>query len=122
MVNFKDRIPEKPNRRLIIHDDGTEEYVEIEYADEPNNGYEGTALDRVAFMRMQGFDNVETTFGSNTITERFTDDNGILVTTFNADGSITQTYTNKSANDEPTIVKTITFSDNGSMSEIEGLV
>lgn len=42
MMQFEDRIPTKPNRRKITHDDGSIESVVIQYDDSPTN--EGTPL------------------------------------------------------------------------------
>lgn len=68
----------------------------------------GTPINRANLMAVQGFVSGKTTFNSsdNTITE--TNDNGeTMVTKFNTDGSITQTFTG-----ERTIEKKITFSGN----------
>ena len=55
MKDFVDRISSqgKENRRRIIYEDGTMEYVKIELADEPIK--DGTPINRDTFMELQGF-------------------------------------------------------------------
>lgn len=87
MRNFVDAIPPsgKANVRTI---DGTEMTIGF-----PSGWQNGTPLNRDAFMALQGFDNTTTTFNADgSITE--TNAKGeTLVTTFNADGSITEVFT-----------------------------
>lgn len=47
MVDVKDRVPTKPGRVKLIHDDGTFEYVTLERADEPVEA--GTSINKVLF-------------------------------------------------------------------------
>lgn len=93
MKDFKDRQSTKAGRRKITFEDGSVEYVTVEMADEPTET--GTALNREAFMSLQGFAENHIVFNSDgTITET----NAIgetLQTIFNADGSIDEVFENK---------------------------
>ena len=55
----------------------------------------------------------QTSFGTNTVTETM-DDGGVLVTTFNADGTITAVLTKNSI----AHTKTTTFNGDGTISEV----
>lgn len=108
MRNFKDAIPPqgKGSVRVI---DGTEKDISF-----PDGWQDGTVVNRDAMMAIQGFDNVVTTFNAD---GSITETNGLgetCVTTFNADGSITETFT---ANGQTMIHKTI-FNSDGSISEV----
>ena len=72
----------------------------------------GTPLNRKTLMGMQGFIGGTVIFSGNQIVETNTDGNR-LVTTFNADGSITEVFTG-----EKTITKTTTFGADGAISEV----
>lgn len=112
MKDFIDRIPSSPGRRKITHDDGTSEYVTMELADLPTAV--GTPLNRVAFMALQGFEEVEVIFNQDgSISEVSTD--GLLKTTFNSDGSITEKFTSESGKE---ITKTTSFLTNGNIKEV----
>ena len=87
MINFKDAIPPagKGNVRKI---DGTEQTVEY-----PDGWQNGTALNRANLMAMQGFGGVETVFNADgSISETFTAGTQVMnkTTSFNDDGSITE--------------------------------
>ena len=107
MINFKNRVPAKPNRKKIIKEDGTSEFVTIEYADEPLT--EGTHLDRVAFMGIQGFEDFSTEIDFDNMSISTTTGNGISnsTITFNPDGTIgiVSSFTDT---DNDTVIKTIT--------------
>lgn len=60
MKDFVDRQPAKAGRRKITYEDGTSEFVTVEMADETT--VEGTALNREAFMALQGFQSTSTEF------------------------------------------------------------
>lgn len=112
MKDFKDRQPTKAGRRKLTFDDGTSEYVTVEMADEP--AVEGTALNREAFMALQGFEENTTVFnddGSITETNALSE---TKVTTFNSDGSISEVFTNK---DGLQIGKKTLFNSDGSITE-----
>lgn len=112
MINFTDRLPQNPNRYDITKSDGTTETVTITRNDNPVA--EGTPLNRANFMAVQGMENSKTTFNSDgSITETFGD--GVLKTTFNSDGSITEKFT---ATDGKVITKTTKFLPDGSIQEV----
>ena len=111
MFEFLNRIPTKPLRRKITREDGTSEFVTIEMADEPSE--EGTKLNRDAFMALQGFEAKTTTFNEDGSITETNADGDTLTTTFNEDGSITETFAGKKG-----ITKTTTFNEDGSISEV----
>ena len=63
MKDFVDRQPTKVGRRKITYEDGRSEFVTVEMADEPT--VEGTALNREAFMALQGFSSEDTVISEN---------------------------------------------------------
>ncbi len=73
----------------------------------------GTPINRENLMAMQGFIGTKTTFDKDgSITE--TNSTGEkLTTTVNDDGSITETFVG-----DKTLTKTITFNEDGSISEV----
>lgn len=81
MKDFVDRQPTKVGRRKITYEDGTSEFVTVEMADEPT--VEGTALNREAFMNLQGFASEDTVISEV--------DNVTTVTVSHADGGKTVT-------------------------------
>lgn len=112
MKDFKDRQPTKAGRRKLTFDDGTSEYVTVEMADEP--AVEGTALNREAFMAVQGFEENTTVFNADgSITETNAKEE-TTVTVFNEDGSITETFTNAEG---VSISKKTSFLEDGSIKE-----
>lgn len=60
MKDFLDRQPINAGRRKITYEDGRSEFVTVEMADEAT--VEGTALNREAFMALQGFQSANTEF------------------------------------------------------------
>lgn len=108
MRNFTDAVPPagKGSVRVI---DGTEKYISF-----PDGWQDGTVINRDALMAIQGFDNVTTTFNAD---GSITETNGLgetCTTVFNSDGSITETF---SAGGQQMIHKT-TFNSDGSISEV----
>ena len=93
MKDFLDRIPTQAGRRKITHADGTSEYVTVEMADEPS--VEGTPLNRAAFMALQGFEAFHVTFNDDGSITEINALNEPLNTSFNTDGTIDETFTNK---------------------------
>ena len=85
----------------------------IEWIDETEERL-GTEANRKNFMAMQGFIDNEIEFDeeTNTITET-NSDGQTKTTTFNEDGSITETFVG-----EKTIVKTTIFNEDGSITEV----
>ena len=74
----------------------------------------GTALNRKAFMAMQGFIGCTVAFSEDGQTIIETNTEGQTLTTiFNEDGSITQTFEG-----EKTIVLTTRFNEDGSITEV----
>lgn len=77
MINFKDRIAQKPNVYTVTDNgDGTSTIVR---ADEPLT--QGTPLNRDIFMDIQDWGAKITSFGSGTITDTYPNGN-VVVTTF----------------------------------------
>lgn len=115
MKDFVDRQPTMAGRRKITYEDGTSEFVTVEMADEAIEP--GTALNREAFMALQGFETTDTVFNDD---GSITETNALgetLLTMFNEDGSITEMFTNTNG---LAITKTTTFNENGSISEVIG--
>lgn len=72
----------------------------------------GTPINRKNMLAIQGFIGNKVTFQDNSVTQ--INSNGEkLVTTFNDDGSITETFTG-----EKTITKKIQFNSDGSVTEV----
>ena len=115
MKDFLDRQPTKAGRRKLTFDDGEVKYATVEMADEAL--VEGTALNREAFMALQGFCAIDTVFNEDGSITEINSVGDTLVTTFNDDGSITETFTGASGS---VITKTTTFNENGSISEVLG--
>ena len=74
---------------------------------------QGTPINRKNMMSLQGFTNQNTTFANDGSIIQINSDGQILTTTFNADGSITETFVG-----EKTITKRTTFGADGSISEV----
>lgn len=112
MKDFKDRQPTKAGRRKLTFDDGTSKFATVEMADEPTA--EGTALNREAFMALQGFAENTTIFnadGSIAETNALGEE---MKTVFNADGTIDEVFTNR---DGSKIGKRTIFRSDGSIAE-----
>ena len=113
MKDFIDRQPTKAGRRKLIYEDGREEFVTVEMADEPIA--EGTALNRAAFMHLQGFSAENTVISEDgdvtTVTIHHAD-GGKTVTTITAESEtqtkVVMTYTSPSGltNVKETIIDT----------------
>lgn len=73
----------------------------------------GTPINRAALMAIQGFQAKTTTFNADGSITETNADGHTLTTTFNNDGSITETFVG-----EKTITKTTTFGEDGSISEV----
>ena len=111
MREFLDRASTKPLRRKVTHEDGSSEFVYIKKADEPTEN--GTPINRQAMMALQGFEAKTTTFNDDGSITETNADGDTLTTTFNEDGSITEVFKGKK-----TITKTTTFNEDGSISEV----
>lgn len=109
LIPVIDRVPTQPGRYLITHEDNSTEYVTVTRADEPTIA--GMPINRALFNKIQDAVDIETTFNANgTITE--TSETVTTVTTFNADGSITEVATDTSGN---TMTRTTEFNSDGSV-------
>ena len=109
MIPVVDRVPTQPGRYLVTHADTTQEYVTVARADEPTT--EGMPVNRALFNKIQDAVDMTTTFNANgTITE--TSATVTTVTTFNADGSITEVATDTNGN---TMTRTTEFNADGSV-------
>lgn len=112
MKNFIDRIPVNPNRYKITDENGGVRYATIERQD--NASVSGTALNREAFMALQGMEASETVFNSDgSVTETY--NTGVLLTTFLANGNVVETFTGNSGQ---IITKTTIFNSDGSIREV----
>lgn len=115
MKNFTDRIPVTPNRRKITFEaepvNGIN-YATVEFADGAT--VTGTPLNREAFLAIQGFQTLHTTFNNITgdITETDADDNTLITSVVG--NVITEVYTCGTQ----TATRTTTFNINGSISEV----
>lgn len=74
---------------------------------------EGTPINRRTMMAVQGFSSQNTTFNDDGSVVQIDSNGYTLTTTFNAGGSITETFMG-----EKTITKTTTFNSDGSISEV----
>lgn len=91
MINFINRVPTRPNRKKITKEDGSVEYVTIEYADEPTEA--GTPINRYSLMASQGFIGSTIQFDPNgDIIQTFTDGSRLL-TKFLTSGDIQEILT-----------------------------
>ena len=113
MQEFIDRISGEgySGRKNITHEDGSSEFVFMENADEPVET--GTPINRAALMAIQGFQAKTTTFNDDGSITETNSDWHTLTTTFNDDGSITETFVG-----EKTITKTTSFGDDGNITEV----
>lgn len=110
MINFRDRLPTKPNVKKITKSDGSFETVTIEYADDPT--YDGTPINRKSMMAIQGFIGATTTFNSNgDISQNFDNGNRTIVK-FLEDGSIEQILIDSEGQ---SITKKTIFEEDGSI-------
>ena len=73
----------------------------------------GTPINRENLMAIQGFQAKATTFNADGSITETNSDGDILTITFNSDGSITETFTG-----EKTITKTTSFGVDGSVTEV----
>lgn len=118
IVNVNDMVPTSEDNlyryeKVNADGTGTGEYIYLKYAPGELSA-EPTVINRNLLMAMQGFTPCTTTFNSDgSITE--TGDSGTRVTVFNTDGSITETFTNT---DNVSIVKTTVFNADGSILEM----
>ena len=74
---------------------------------------QGTPINRKNLMAIQGFINQNTTLNADGSIVQVNSDGQRLTTTFNDDGSITETFVG-----EKTITKTTSFGLDGSISEV----
>lgn len=84
----------------------------IEFIDKTST-VSGTPINRANLMAIQGFVAKTTTFNSDGSITETNSDGHTLTTTFNSDGSITERFVG-----DKTIVKTTTFNSDGSISEV----
>ena len=112
MIEFTDHIAGegKQGRVKLIYEDGREEFVKIQLADDSVNG--GTPLNRNSLMAIQGFIGMTTEKQSDGSILQTNSNGHTLLTTKNPNGSITQTFTG-----EKVITKTIT-KQNGKIVEV----
>lgn len=108
------RVPLYPGRVNLELVSGN--VYDLTRADQPTQA--GTPVNAALLNAIYGFDNIETTFQSNgDILQRDPDTGAQILTHFNSDGSIKETFSQGSA---PALVKTTTFGADGSISEVLG--
>ncbi len=108
------RVPLYPGR--VTLDPVSGNTYDLTRADNPTQA--GTPLNAALLNAIYGFDNVNTTFQSNgDILQKDPNTGAQILTHFNADGSIKETFSQGS---NPALVKTTTFNSNGSISEVLG--
>lgn len=113
MIDYKDRVPTKPNMMLITPQNGTPYKAKIEYADEPTEA--GTPINKAVFYDIQQqlliADNCTTTFNTDgSITQVF--DLYRLVTSFPSKTQVVEKMY-RIANNTLLATKTTTFTDTG---------
>lgn len=110
VVNVIDRVPQNAGRVKMIPVAGQANTYDMVRADNPSK--EGTPINRVLLMAMQGFVASSTVFNSDgSVTE--TGATGTKVTTFNG-STIVETFT---GTDGSVIKKTTTQDSNGNITE-----
>ena len=108
------RVPLYPGRVNLAPVGGN--VYDLTRADQPTQA--GTPVNAALLNAIYGFDNVETTFQRNgNILQRDPNTGAQILTHFNSDGSIKETFSQGSA---PALVKTTTFGADGSISEVLG--
>ena len=108
------RVPLYPGRVNLAPVIGN--VYDLTRADQPTQA--GTPVNAALLNAIYGFDNVETTFQRNgNILQRDPYTGAQILTHFNSDGSIIETFSQGSA---PALVKTTTFEADGSISEVLG--
>ena len=106
------RVPLYPGRVNLALVSGN--VYDLTRADQPTQA--GTAVNAALLNAIYGFDNIQTTFQSNgDILQRDPNTGAQILTHFNSDGSIIETFSQGSA---PALVKTTTFGADGSISEV----
>jgi len=111
IVNVVDRVSSNAGRVKLIPVAGEENTYIMTRDDDPSEA--GTHINRSLLMAMQGFVAGKTTFNADgSITE--TGATGTKVTVFNSDGSIVETFTGTNGS---VIKKTTTFNSDGSITE-----
>jgi hypothetical protein len=84
----------------------------VEFIDK-SSANAGTPINRQTMMAVQGFQSVETVFKSDGSIEETNGQGHKKITTFNADGSITEAFVG-----EKQMTKTTTFLANGTVKEV----
>ena len=106
------RVPLYPGR--VTLDPVSGNTYDLTRADQPTQV--GTPVNAALLNAIYGFDNVETTFQNNgDILQKDPNTGAQILTHFNSDGSITQTFTQ---GDNLPLTKTTTFNLDGSISEV----
>lgn len=109
MIDVIDRVPTNAGRVKLVPVSGQANVYDMSRADDPT--IQGTAVNRELFMAMQGFVAATTVFNTDgSITE--TGATGTLVTSFDSNGNVTETFTGTSG---MVIVKRTTFNSDGSI-------
>lgn len=110
MQLVKNRAPQYPGRVTLTPVSGNT--YDLARADQPTQG--GTAINAQLLNGLAGFSNMETTFNADgSITQTDATTGATLTTVFNSDGTITETL----AQGGDSISKTTTFNSDGSIEE-----
>lgn len=114
MEFIKDRVPTYAGRVKLTPVSGSANVYDLIRDDSPL--VVGTPINKALLNGIYGFDNITTTFNSDgSITQTDPNTGTSIKTTFNANGSITETM--ESSNGD-TQTKTTTFNSNGSITEV----
>ena len=115
MINIVDRAVEHAGRYTLTNIATDQVLGTFDLSQVPGLITEaGTDMNRAVFMAMQGFIAQTTTFNADGSISETNAAGEILTTVFNADGSITTTFTAGTMS----ISKQTTFNSNGSISEV----
>ena len=109
MKEFVDRASTYKGRKTITYEDGTQQTVTIENADEPVA--DGTPINRETFMAIQEYNNENVVFEANSIIK--TNSNGEIETITFSDNQIIKEFVG-----EKTITQKITFTESGYTKEL----
>lgn len=112
MKNFKDRIATPSNQYRLTPTDKDGIYIIEFFPDEIVD--EGTPINRINMLAVQGFCEQLTTFNDDGSIVETNQDGDVKLTVFNEDGSINETFTDTNG---IIISKTTIFNEDGSIVE-----
>ena len=112
MQLVKNRVPRYPGRVTLAPVSGN--IYDMTRSDQPTQ--DGTPVNAALLNAIYGFDNIKTTFSNGSITQSDSSTGAQIVTVFNSNGSITETFSQGGTS----LVKTTTFGSDGSITESLG--